>query len=157
MTDCGEPAALSATESFAVNAPAAVGLKTTDVVQLAFAARVVPHVVDWVKEVASVPVKVIAPVLKVTVEVPVFLSVIACAAADEPTGVAVNVRLLGDRETVVAAPPVAVPLNVSVCGVPFALSATESAAVRLPATTGLKVMVILQLVAAAKLVPHVFV
>jgi len=57
VTVCGEPVALSATERLAVRAPAPVGLNSTETVQLAAAASVVPQVVaDLRKEEALVPV-----------------------------------------------------------------------------------------------------
>jgi hypothetical protein len=73
-TVCGEPVALSATESDAVSEPATAGLNSTETVQLALAAREVVHVVaDLMKEVALVPVSVSE--VNVTATVLVFLMV----------------------------------------------------------------------------------
>jgi hypothetical protein len=49
------------------------------------------------------------------------------------------------------------PLNVAVCGELEALSATESVAVKLATEAGVKVMEIVQLAEAAKVVPQVLV
>lgn len=98
-TVCGEPVALSAIERLAVKAPAAVGLNSTETVQLAAAARVVPQVVaDFRKEAALVPVMVSE--VSVTVTVPVFFTVTVCAAVVEPTVVDAKVRLVGESEMV---------------------------------------------------------
>ena len=73
-TVCGEPPALSAIDSEADSAPAAAGLNSTETVQLAPAARLVPQVVaDFTKELAEVPVMVSE--LSVSVAVPEFLTV----------------------------------------------------------------------------------
>ncbi len=73
-TVCGEPVALSAIDKEAVREPAAVGLNSTEIVQLAEAAREVVQVVaDSTKELAAVPVKPIVP--RVTADVLVFVTV----------------------------------------------------------------------------------
>src|ERR1017187_8770434 len=54
--DCGEPAALSATEIAAVKLAAEVGVKVTVMVQVAPAANVVPQVLVSPKLLALVPV-----------------------------------------------------------------------------------------------------
>ena len=41
---CGDPAALSVTETTPVRLPVTVGVKVTEIVQLAPAARLLPHV-----------------------------------------------------------------------------------------------------------------
>ena len=151
-TACGEPVALSATEREAVSAPAAVGLNSTETVQLAAAARVVPHVVaDFRNEVALVPV--IVSDVRVTVPVPVFFTVTNCAAVVEPTVVEANARLVGDSETVSGAVPV--PVTATVCGEPVALSTTERLPVSAPAAVGLNSTETVQLAPAARVVPHV--
>ena len=74
VTVCGEPVALSAIERDADIAPSAVGLNSTETVQVAATAREVPQVVaDLRKEVALAPVMVSD--VKVKAEVPVFLMV----------------------------------------------------------------------------------
>ncbi len=119
-TVCGEPVALSAMESDAARAPAAAGLNSTETVQLAAAARLVPQVVaDFRNELALVPVTVSEE--SVTAEVPVFLMVTSWAAVVEPTVVEAKVRLVGETVTVgVAAAPV--PEREILCGEFAALS-----------------------------------
>jgi len=74
VTVCGEPVALSAIERDADIAPSAVGLNSTETVQVAATAREVPQVVaDLRKEVALAPVMVSD--VKVKTEVPMFLMV----------------------------------------------------------------------------------
>ena len=85
---------MSAMDKLAVSAPAAVGLNSTDTVQVAAAANVVAQVVaDFRNDVALVPVMVSED--SVTVPVPVFLMVTTCAAVVEPTVVEAKVRAVG--------------------------------------------------------------
>ena len=115
---CGEPVALSATESDAVSDPVRVGLNSTETVQLAPAARLEPQVVDDSRnELALVPVMLMP--LRVTAEVPVSCTVTVCAAVVEPTAVEANVRLVGES-VMVSAPPVPVPATDIVCSLPLA-------------------------------------
>ena len=74
VTFWGEPEALSTTDKAAVNADFAVGLNSSEMVQLAPVASEAPQVVpDLRKEVAPVPDSVSE--LKVSVAVPEFLTV----------------------------------------------------------------------------------
>jgi guanyl-specific ribonuclease Sa len=139
-TDCGEADALSATLSEAETAPTAVGLKVTEMAQEALAASELPQVLDWAKTEAFVPVKETPLMDKAAV--PVFLSVMVCAAAVEPTLVAAKVRVVGERLT--AGTPTPVPVRMRVCGVLGALSLKLSVAVKVPAAVGLKVKVVRQ-------------
>jgi hypothetical protein len=59
---------------------------------------------------------------------------------------------VGDK---VAPGPFPVPVRATVCGLPGALSATASDAVRVPAEVGLKDTLMVQLAPAAKVVPQV--
>ena len=71
---CGDPAALSAMERVAVRAPAAVGLNSTDTVQVAPMASEVPQVVvGFTNEEAFVPVMVSD--VRVKAADPVFFTV----------------------------------------------------------------------------------
>jgi hypothetical protein len=65
-----------------------------------------------------------------------------------------NARVVGDRLATGAVP---VPLRLAVCGLPVALSLTDNVALRNPVATGLKVTLMVQLPAAATLVPQLFV
>jgi hypothetical protein len=80
----------------------------------------------------------------------VFLSVTICAALVEPTVVAANVRLVGDR-VAVGSTAVAVPFKATSCGEPVALSETASEAEREPATVGLNSIETVQVALAARL------
>ena len=154
VTTWGEPVALSAIESEAVRAPAAVGLNSTDIVQLAAAARDVVQVfAEMRKELALVPVKVSE--VRARAAVPEFLMVTTWAAVIDPTVVEAKVRVVGVSVTAgVAAAPV--PDRVTTCGEPVALSAIESEAVRAPAAVGLNSTETVQLAAAARDVVQVF-
>jgi len=151
---CGEPVALSAIERLAVRVPVAAGLNSTETVQVAAAASVVPHVVaDLRKELASVPVMVSD--VSVRVAVPEFLTVTTCAAVVEPTVVEAKVRLVGDNVTAGAAAAAPVPVRAAVCGEPVALSAIVRLAVRVPVAAGLNSTETVQVAAAARVVPQV--
>ena len=56
LTLCGEPVALSLMLIDADRGPDAVGVKVTEIVQLAPAATLLPHVLVWWKSDALVPV-----------------------------------------------------------------------------------------------------
>ncbi len=94
LTACGDPVALSAIDSEAVNVPPAVGLNSTETVQLAAAANEVVHVfAEMRKEVEFVPVRVSD--VSVSAAVPEFFTVTTCAAVVTPTVVDAKVRLVG--------------------------------------------------------------
>jgi len=147
------PVALSAIDSEAGSDPTAVGLNSTEIVQLAAAANdVVQVVADFTYEVVPVPVKLIVP--SVTADTLVFFTVTTCAAVVDPTVVEAKVRVVGETVTVSgAATPV--PVSETSCGEPVALSATESEAVSAPAAAGLNSTEIVQLAEAASDVVHV--
>src|ERR1017187_1271156 len=154
VTVCGEPVALSAMDSEAVNAPAAAGLNSTETVQVAAAASDVPQVVaDLRKDVAFVPVMVSD--VSVKAAVPEFLTVTTCAAVVTPTVVDAKVRLVGVRVTAGPAAAVPVPVRATVCGDPVALSAIDSEAVSAPAAAGLNSTETVQVAATASDVPQV--
>jgi hypothetical protein len=88
--------------------------------------------------------------------VPVFVTVIVCAAEVPPTAVGGNTRLLGESE-IVEIPPVPVPVNVTVCGEPDALSVTARLAVSAPAVVGSNATDSVQLAPTANDVEQVFV
>jgi len=156
VTFCGEPVALSATERLAVSAPATAGLKAIEMVQEAPIASVVPQVLAvWTKEVGSVPVRVMPPEVIVSgVVVLVFFRVATWAAVSTPIVVLAKVRVAGVRVTVGAGNPV--PVRVTFCGEPVALSATERLAVSVPAAAGLNATEMVQEAPTASVVPQVF-
>jgi hypothetical protein len=137
----------------AVRVPVAAGLNVTLAVQLAAAARLVPHVLlAMLKSPASVP-EIATPLIVIEAALP-LLKVADCAALVEPTEVLVKERLEGDAVTVpVELAPV--PVKETDCGLPVAESVNLSVAVRVPAAAGLNVTLAVQLAAAARLVPHV--
>jgi Na+-transporting NADH:ubiquinone oxidoreductase subunit NqrE len=147
-TACGLPAALSLTLSDAVRVPLAVGLKVILMLQVAPAANELPHVWVCAKSPALVPVMAI-PVMLMAV-VPTLVSVTVFAGLVVPMATVPKFRLVGKSFAVVPIPP-----SVTCCGLPAALSLTLSAAVRVPLTVGLKVILILQVAPAANELPHV--
>ena len=66
-----------------------------------------------------------------------------------------KLRLVGEKLTAGAVIPI--PVSDTVCGLPLALSVTETAPVREPATVGVKVTEMVQVPAAATEAPHVLV
>jgi hypothetical protein len=154
VTVCGEPLALSATETVAVKLAAEVGVKVTETVQLAPAASVSPQVLVSAKSLELVPAMEI-PVIE-SVALPVFISVVDCAALVAPA-TAEKVSVAGESETPGAEGAVPVPLSATVCGVPLALSAMESDAAKLAAEAGVNVTETVQLAPAASELPHVLV
>jgi hypothetical protein len=153
-TVCGEPVALSATESVAAKLAAEAGVNVTEMEQLAFAASELPQVLVWAKSVGLVPVIEIPEI--VNAALPVFLSMTVCAGDVVPVLV-VKLSELGESETAGAAAAVPVPLKVTVCGDPVALSATESVAAKLAAEAGVNVTEMEQLAFAASEFPQVLV
>lgn len=85
---------MSAKLSDAVSAPPAAGLKVTVTVQEALIASDVPQLLVCEKEVAFVPPMVMPE--RVRAAVPVFLSVIPCAAEEALTMVEAKARLVGE-------------------------------------------------------------
>ena len=85
---------------------------------------------------------------------PVLLRVTLCATLVVPTFWLPNVRLVGETLVPAAAP---VPVRLTVCGLPAALSEILTVAVRVPAAVGVNVTLIMQLSFAATELPQVFV
>ena len=133
-TVCGDAAPLSATLSFAEYAAAAAGLNATYTVQVPLAASVGPQVSSATKSVGLVPANVIEVI--VTVVLPELVSVTALVAEVVPCAVAGKARLVTLSFTLGAATPV--PVSVTFCGEPVALSVTLNVAVFAAAVAGLK-------------------
>jgi hypothetical protein len=87
-------------------------------------------------------------------EVPVFVSVMVCAALVVFMSCPANTKLVGDKLTPAATP---VPDRVTVCGLPVALSVTVIVPGWLPVAVGVKVTLMEQLVPAATEAPQVLV
>ena len=87
---------------------------------------------------------------------PLFVKVTFCGVLDVPTVWLPKFRLVGlsDAEGPTATP---VPVKLAVCGLPGALSVTVIVPVRVPATVGVKVTLMLQFEPAAREVPQVLV
>jgi len=154
-TDCGLPAALSAKLTAAVRAPDAVGLNVTLIVQFALAASDAGQALLSAKSPAFAPVSEM-PVIA-SAALPEFVSVTVCAglavfSASEP-----NVSEVGASVTAGAVAAAPVPVSGTVCGLPVALSPTETAALRAPVAVGLNVTLIVQFAFAASDAGHAFV
>jgi hypothetical protein len=154
-TVCGEPLALSETESDAEKLVTEAGVKVIEIAQLDPATSEPPQVFEAIaKSLGFVPVMLM--LLIVSAALPVFISVAVCAALVVPV-TAENVSVPGVSETAGAGGADPVPLRVTVCGEPAALSVTESAAERLVAEAGVNVTEIVQLDPAASDAPQVFI
>jgi hypothetical protein len=68
-----------------------------------------------------------------------------------------NVKLLAERVTAGAATAVPVPVRLTVCGLPVALSVIVTKPLRVPAVVGVKVTLIMQFEPGLTVVPQVFV
>jgi hypothetical protein len=143
-TICGLPVALSAIFNVPVRPPAACGVNTTWIMQLAPAANVPvalhPALDDGsgtAKSPASSPLTV-NPV-KFTGPVLVFVTVTLNGALDVVSACVPNAKLLGVTVTV-AVPGVPVPVSVTVCGLPVPVSVNVIAPVRVPVPVGLNVI-----------------
>jgi len=110
----------------AVSEPVVAGLKTSETVQLAPAARVEPQVVDdFRNELASVPVSVTPAASRVTVAELVFSTVMVCAPEVEPTATGPHASLFGlnvngGAPGPPALPAAPVPESDTVCSAPEA-------------------------------------
>jgi hypothetical protein len=94
-TEAGELVPLLATTSVPVEVTADVGLYSTDTVQVAPTARLVPQVVaDLIKGAETVSD------VSVSAELPVFLTVTTCAAVVVPTFTVPKASEVGARESV---------------------------------------------------------
>src|SRR5712692_4206440 len=87
-------AALSAIDTAAIRLPVAVGLKLALMVHLAPTARLVPHVLLWVKSPGLVPVMPMLVML--IVALPVLVTVALFGALAVPSSWVGKVRLAGD-------------------------------------------------------------
>ncbi len=133
-TAWGLEAALSVSVIAPVGVPEAVGLKVTETVQLAFAARLAPQLF------VSAKLPEAAMLLNVSAAVPVLLSVTDCAALVFPTVWLANVKLAGDKPTTGTA-ATAVPVTAILVGVFEALLAMAIVPASEPAAAGAKLTV----------------
>ncbi len=99
----------------------------------------------------------VAMLLMVSVAVPLLVSVTVCAALVVPTCWLLKVRLVLERVTAGAVGATPVPVRLTLCGLPAALSVIDSVPVRVPVAVGVKVTLMVQLAPAATEAPQVFV
>jgi hypothetical protein len=149
-TEAGVLVPLLATTSVPVEAAAAVGLNSTETVQVAAAARLVPHVVADLRKGADTVSEV-----RVTAPVPVFLTVTICAAVVVPTFTVAKVREVGERDRVRVVAALPVPVRATEAGVLVPLLATTSVPVEATTEVGLYSMETVQVAPTARLVPQV--
>jgi len=151
---CGEPVALSATLSVAEKLVVDAGVKVTEIVQVASAVSVEPQVfAEMAKSVGFVPVMV-TPVI-VSVAVPVLVRMVEIAVAVDPTTVLGKGIVVTESDAPGANKGVPVPVSVTVCGEPVALSATLSDAEKLVAEAGVKVTEMEHVANAVSVLPQV--
>jgi hypothetical protein len=152
-TVCGLLLDVSDTVRVAARDPLTLGLKATEMLQLADAARLVPQVLlEMRKSPGFVPA--MATLLIVMDEVDPFFSVAVWVVLVDPTVTEPYESEVGLMVTV-PPEPVPVPDNAAVCGVFVAESLKLSVAVRVPLTVGAKMILAEQLADAARLVPQV--
>src|SRR5271169_2972110 len=147
-TECGLPAALSATRIDAARFPAATGLKTTFTRQLLLVPRTDEQLFVWLKSPALAPATLIR--LMATALVPVFESVSICGALGVPTLCGAKVKLGGEIEMVGA---IAMPESAMIWGLPEALSTKFRLALFEPADCGAKPTATTQLAPIATVPP----
>lgn len=90
------------------------------------------------------------------VALPVFVSVTVCGVVVEAMFSWPNARLAGERLMVVAG-TIPVPVRLTACGLPLALSVMVSEALREPAAEGVNVTIMVQLPPAPTPLPQLFV
>jgi hypothetical protein len=136
--------------SVPVSGPVAMGEKLTLIVQEPPAATLPPQLLVWPKlALAAMPVMASAAL-------PVLLRVTGCDPLVVPKFWLPNVRLPGETPaTEAVATPV--PVKLTVCELPLALSVIVKVPVRVPAAVGVKVTLIVQLAPALTLLPQVLV
>jgi hypothetical protein len=114
------------------------GVNVTVIVQFAPTASELPQLFDCPKLLAFVPVTEMLEIARAAV--PGFDKVMGSAVAAVPTSVPEKASGFGLRVACGVGAVVPVPVRVTVCGEPDALSATESAAEKLVAEAGVKLM-----------------
>jgi hypothetical protein len=133
-TLCGLPPALSLNDSLPEAEPPVVGEKLTATVhvELAVTGFEVEHVVPELAT-ANGPLALIA--VNVKLALPMLVTITVCVALVVPDICAANVREETDKLTT---GPVPVPVKVTACGLPAALSVRFNVALRFPTADGVK-------------------
>src|SRR5271165_49204 len=127
----GLPGALSIIVSTPVRAPAVVGWKAIETLQLA------PGLIFWLQVLVWVKLPLVPMLEMVNVPLPVLVRVTNRSGLLVFTSCVPKVRPFDDKLTTGAVP---VPLTVILCGLPTALSVMLTAAVRVPVAVGANVM-----------------
>lgn len=135
-TICGLLLALSVTDKTPSLVPLVVGSKNTPIEQVAPGTTLFPQELSGAKSEGLAVTFVI-----VSTASPVFFSVTICGRPEVPTYWFGKVTVGGEK----LIPVMPVPVNGTACGLPGALSATESEALAAPRAFGLKVTRIPQL------------
>jgi len=148
-TICGLPTALSLTVSVAFALFLPVGANVTLIAQLDPAGMLFGQLLAWAN--SSPPGPVIATLLMVTVPVPVVDNVTVLGGLLVPEGWKPKFSEAGESVTEWVLP---VPVSGTVCGVPAALSATDTAALSVPPVLGVNVTLIAHEVPPATGVPQ---
>ena len=144
---------VSETVSVPAREPDAVGLNVTLIVQLAEAARLLPHVLLAIKK-SPWFVPVVAMLLIVIEALLPFFRVAVCDPLVEPTLTLPKENDVGLILTT-PAPPVPNPERVTFCGLVLSESLKFSVAFRVPLVVGAKTTLAVQLAPAASDVPQV--
>ena len=145
LTTCGEPAAFETTLMLPLTAPATLGVKLLVRVQALPAARMAPQLCDTAK-----PLLAAMPEISSAPE-PLLFSVTLRPVEVTPTVWLPNASEAGARFTAGVASAAPVPAKLSSAAPLLAFEARVSVALRAPTALGLKLIVIVQLAAAARL------
>jgi hypothetical protein len=145
---CGLPAALSVIVTAPVRVPVAVGVNLTLILQLDPTVTDEPHVL--VREKSPLA----AMLLIFSAAVPVFFNVTLFEGLVVPTVCEPKLKVVDDRLTTGSVP---MPVRLTVCGLPLALSVMVIAPVRVPVAVGVNVTLMVQVPAAATDVPQALV
>jgi hypothetical protein len=149
-TEAGVLVPLLATTRVPVEAPAAVGLYSTETVQVAPAARLAVQVVADLRKGTETVSEV-----SVTAPVPVFLTVTTCAAVVVPTLTVPKAREVGESDKVRVGAALPVPVKDTDAGVLVPLLMTTRVPAEATTAVGLNSTETVQVAAAARLVPQV--
>ena len=153
-TVCGEAGASSDIVKLAACWPAAVGLKTSEIVQLAAGATAAAQLLVNPNSEAFGPPRETEEMCSVAL--PELLTVSVCDALEVPCVVTGKDGEGGEKVTV-GTTAMPLPLKARLCGEPEALSETIRLAVRWPAAAGVKTTEIVQLEAGATAVVQLLV
>jgi hypothetical protein len=138
---CGEPGASSVMVKFAVRWPRPIGLKKSEIVQLAAGATGDVQLFVKLKSEELGPPRATEETWRGAV--PELMTVRVCTAPDVPCVIVGNEGAAGEKVTPgpVATP---VPLRAKVCGLPGASSVIVTVAERTPEARGVNVTIIVQ-------------